>query len=172
MAASFGIYYNIIKRGYITWYNVRHIVACGFMMWTNITLRNKMALNKSVPSGSYCKQSFSLLLLEDRFLSASGPLTFHLAGSVSSRMPSSSSSAAQKRDKEETICKIQKPIRGRKMLVEEDACQGRQGERGISFSPVPALCLNLGQIVPPVSPHRVLIMDLQREQTSCSYVTK
>lgn len=67
MAASFGIYYNIIRRGYITWYNVRHIVACGFMMWTKITLRNKMARNKPVPSGSYCKQSFSLLLRGDRF---------------------------------------------------------------------------------------------------------
>lgn len=58
MAASFGMYYNVIRRGYITWYNVRHIVACGFTMWTNITLRNKMALNKSIPSGSYRKYSF------------------------------------------------------------------------------------------------------------------
>lgn len=74
MAASFGIYYNIIRRGYITWYNVRHIVACGFMMWTNITLRNKMALDKLVPSGSYCKHRLSLLLWEDGF--GSGPLTF------------------------------------------------------------------------------------------------
>lgn len=94
MAASFGIYYNIIRRGYITWYNVRHIVACGFMMWTNITLRNKMVLNKSVPSGSYCKQSFSLLLGEEGFQSASGPLTFSLAGSFSSRSPSSSTPGA------------------------------------------------------------------------------
>jgi hypothetical protein len=58
MAASFGMYYNVIRRGYITWYNVRHIVACGFTMWTNITLRNKMALNKSIPSGSYRNYSF------------------------------------------------------------------------------------------------------------------
>lgn len=58
MAASFGMYYNVIRRGYLTWYNVRHIVACGFTMWTNITLRNKMTLSKSIPSGSYRKYSF------------------------------------------------------------------------------------------------------------------
>lgn len=58
MAASFGMYYNVIRRGYIAWYNVRHIVACGFTMWTNITLRNKMTLNKSIPSGFCRKHSF------------------------------------------------------------------------------------------------------------------
>lgn len=151
MAASFGIYYNIIRRGYITWYNVRHIVACGFMMWTNITLRNKMALNKSVPSGSYCKQSFSFLLLEDRFSSASGPLTFHLARSVSSRTPSSSTPEAQKRDKERQTVRS-------KNLLEGGRCLSRKAGRGgtqllSSACPVSELVLDISACISSLHPY-------------------